>query len=203
MAKRGGGWAQKMAELRERLYALMSEGKADQGRIAEVLRLADELNRIFTETAGRGGERHDGQGFAQVRRPRSPQAVTRYRVENGPKGLCLSEYRAAGRQPFRCPAEEYRATAKVVSALKEPMQFEDLYDRVEASLGYRPADYTVRVCLRFWERKGIVRHERTRFAPVSGSRKFEGDANRAWDDAERAPFEPSGARARQGTKLGR
>ncbi|MEE9297088.1 MAG: hypothetical protein V3W34_19275 [Phycisphaerae bacterium] len=97
------------------------------------------------------------------------------------RGIFLVEYREGGRQPFCCPRQVYEAVAAALGSLGRPAQFEELLAVAGKRLKGAPADYLLRVCLRFWQSVDppLVHKDRTHYSAI-GSGKFENAARRAW-----------------------
>ena len=109
-----------------------------------------------------------------------------YFVQKTHEGEFLTERRASGSQPFRCPKEAYDAAARVLEQADQPLHFDDLLDRLNAAMGQRQADYRLRVCLRFWlAHKGVERF-RTRYRVAADAASFTARAQSLWDAARHA-----------------
>jgi hypothetical protein len=105
-------------------------------------------------------------------------------VQKTHEGEFLTERRASGSQPFRCPKDAYDAAALVLEQADQPLHFDDLLDRLNAAMGQRQADYRLRVCLRFWlAHKGVERF-RTRYRITSDPDPFTVRARSFWDAAK-------------------
>jgi hypothetical protein len=107
--------------------------------------------------------------------------VQQYVLQRTAEGEFLTERRANGSQPFRCPRATYDAAAGVLAAATEPMHFEDLLERLNGAMNERQADYRLRVCLRFWAARGLVERFRTRYRAADAS-TFLDEARRLWSE---------------------
>jgi len=143
--------------------------------IAEIVELLDELDE-------------DLRPFLSPRRPRPDSAhrVTRYQpksyvIEQRGRDIFLVEYREGGRQPFCCPRQIYGAVAAAIDTLVRPAQFGEVLAATGKRLKDMPAEYLVRVCLRFWQSTDppLVQKDRTHYGAI-GPGKFENAARRAW-----------------------
>ena len=95
-----------------------------------------------------------------------------YAVESSTEGESLVERRLSGKSfPFRCPQNVYEALADVLAEAARPMSIDDLLAAVEARVGFRPAEFQVRVALRFWlyRQPPIVLRNRARYSSASAT----------------------------------
>lgn len=115
-------------------------------------------------------------------KPRSIAPAQEYVVHETPDGPFLTERRASGSQPFRCPRDAYDAAVLVLAEAAGPLHFEEIHDRLNAAMGARQADYRLRVCLRFWVGQKVVERFRTRYRAVDRA-TFATEAARLWSEA--------------------
>ena len=135
--------------------------------------LAAARKRVPPQTPSRGGSR-----------------IVEYRIERVRGEQMLAEYRAANPEPYRCPRAIYRATAGVIKATAEPIAFTQIHKSVNRAVGEDQADYRTRVCVRFWEAKGILIHRRAKFTPKGRAASFAKVARDAWVETATKPFTP-------------
>ncbi len=115
---------------------------------------------------------------------RRGDGVQGYAIDRGRHGDVLVEKRHGNSKDFRCPQEAYRATAAVLSEAPDGgLPFEEILVAVSGRLGYRPAEYLPRICLRFWLGHGqpsLIR-ARSRYKPLTPA-AFVRQSERAWRD---------------------
>lgn len=107
----------------------------------------------------------------------------RYEVERDGRDEVLAEYRGDHPYPYRATKAVFDAVVAVLAAAREPLDFARIRDEAGRRLGETPAEYAVRVCLRYLgpEGRGWVRHHRTRFAAIEPT-KLRRQAESAWAD---------------------
>jgi len=105
----------------------------------------------------------------------------RYAIEQLADAEVLAEYRTGDENPFRCPRPAYDALARVLGRMTAPAKYAELTKLLSRELKPAPADYQVRVALRFWGDRGIrlIERARARYAPRD-ARTFETAARQAW-----------------------
>lgn len=118
-----------------------------------------------------------------VRRPaRRDVGEIEYAVERSSEGESLIERRMSGRsKPFRCPKVVYDALVRVLSKSDRPMALDDILSATEMKLGFRPAEFQIRVPLRLWlyRHPPLVVRNRARYAPIDANR-LSNDAAELW-----------------------
>jgi hypothetical protein len=154
-------------------------------RIGEAIQAMDDVERqvdAVTVTA-----------MAQPgRRPRGKPKT--YRIEHAGKQELLAEYRPDDENPFRCPRSTYDGLARVFAKTERLVKYEEVAKSLRKELGSMPADFQIRVVLRFWSQPdvGLIERARARYRPHD-SRNFADGARRAWENAGAARMPRSGA----------
>ena len=87
--------------------------------------------------------------------------------------------------PFRCPRYAYDAVAEAIEQGPSIQKFEEIREQAAKILGEDPPIFWIRVAIRFFISKGLLRHARARFERTS-STKFRKLAAAAWAEHERA-----------------
>ena len=145
---------------------------------SEILKLLAML-----ETGGRAGHATlDPTGESSAYR--RGEGVAGYSIDHGRHGDVLVEKRHGNSKDFRCPQDVYRATVQVVADSADGgVPFEDILAAVTKRLGYRPAEYLSRICIRFWlsRKPPLLLRARSRYKPIEPT-KFVRQAERAWRD---------------------
>jgi hypothetical protein len=132
-----------------------SEKEGDVGAFAA--RLLPLLRRVARQTERRPARR-DLSGPIE------------YAIESSTEGETLVERRLSGKSfPFRCPKQVYEALADVLAEAARPLSIDDLLGSVETKTGIRPAEFQVRVALRFWlyRQPPIVIRNRARYSATA------------------------------------
>lgn len=147
------------------LLSQIAEGDGDpQTLAAEALTLVDQLTTKDASGASKG----------------STEVV--YSVEHGKNGETLAERRQGGNaQPFRCPKALYDALAEVLAESERAMPLDELVTAVGKVLGDDPADFQMRVPLRFWMQlePPLVQRSRARYRAVHAN-DFRETADDLW-----------------------
>ena len=114
-------------------------------------------------------------------------ATTTYSIDEVRGQDVLTEHRAGGSSPFRCPRHFYDATAKVLAQSGEPLDFDGLMAAV-AKLAPDPAEFQVRTALRFMAsvESPMILRDRNRYRPARKG-KFENEAKNAWTVLAKQP----------------
>ena len=124
-------------------------------------------------------------GLAQGKALRIRNKPKRYEVREIGGEEFLAEYRQDSSVPFRCPKQVIDATAKVLASSKQPLKFADVEQKVGRDMGELPADYLVRVALRFLVSElGLAEKHRARYTaaePKTLLKKYE----TAWAQARK------------------
>jgi hypothetical protein len=104
-----------------------------------------------------------------------------YSVEQTGEAQSLLEHRAEDDRPFRCPRPTFDAVAKTLAEHPAFSKYSSITDKVARRLGVRPADYQLRVAIRFLMSPDVrlVERRRARYRPVDGD-DFLARANAAW-----------------------
>jgi len=144
--------------------------------VAEILDLLEEIDRDRQRV--RLARTPSGQ---RDLRPRRGDAVEGYEIQDTPRGQVLIERRYHTPNDFRCPKDVYDAAAQVMEGQAEPMGFDQILSATAEQLGYTPADYLCRICLRFWlaQNQPLVLRARAKYQPTS-PRRFVQQAQQAW-----------------------
>jgi hypothetical protein len=141
-------------------------------RIAELLHAVDELERAV-ETVGPPAP-------TETRRATRGKAKN-YTVERSGDDEVLTEQRPDDPNPFRCPRSTYDAVARVLARLDRPAKYAEIAKAVAKELRPAPADYQIRVVLRFWADRsvGLIERARARYRPLDSTRLMR-LATEAW-----------------------
>lgn len=168
-------WTVGVARIRRLLMEMLRRSDEFREPIAEIVELLDELDEGLRPLLG--SQQTPGPAAHRMSRNRPK----RYRIEERRRGSFLVEYREGGRQPFCCPRQVYEAVAVALGSLGRPAQFEELLAMAGKRWKATPADYLLRVCLRFWRSvtPPLVHKDRTHYRAI-GAGKFENAARRAW-----------------------
>ena len=164
-----------LGQIRQKMAQLLRIAPESRELVAEVFELLETVEGEIR------GLKSAGAAKRATRPTRRGEAVENYTVQSTPQGEMLVEHRRGSSQPFRCPRRVYDATTVVVAKAVEGLHFEEIWDQVASRLKERPADYLVRICLRFWMAPdhAIVSRSRSRYHPTSATR-FVPEAERAW-----------------------
>jgi hypothetical protein len=114
------------------------------------------------------------------------KAVT-YTVETTSNGEVLTEGRPEGKSPpFRVAKPLYVKLAEVLGSAAEPLRFEEIHRRLIEASSVPPADFQIRVCLRFWLSlpKPLIARSRNSYQPLH-AKSFVSKANEAWATARK------------------
>lgn len=82
--------------------------------------------------------------------------------------------------PFAVPRATYAAFAAAV-AERSGRKFDVIFRRAAHALGENARDYQCRVCLRFWQSRGLVARDRGRYSVAGPKDTFAARAEAAWD----------------------
>lgn len=161
--------------VRSLLLDLMAEHPAAAPRATEAFRAVEQLEeRVdgLLGTSARGADR------------RARGKPKTYQVEQAGDEEVLAEYRPDDEIPFRCPRVTYDALAKVFAKSDRFLKYEEVMRLLAREIKPVPADYQVRVILRFWAQPDVGLIERSRARYRSGrSSGFAEAAKRAWKNA--------------------
>jgi hypothetical protein len=151
-----------------------SEGGDTAHFASEMLKLLDEaiVEMEATNKAGIGRPARRGSGNVE------------YLVEGSGAGETLAEHRRGGKsQPHRCPRPLYDAVAQVLAGADRPLAVEEIMVGVEKMVGGRPAEFQVRVPLRFWITAGppLVVRMRARYR-ATDTQGFAAGTEKLWAD---------------------
>jgi hypothetical protein len=123
------------------------------------------------------------RGFAPRGKPKLAKTVTGYSIEQSRQGLALSEHRSTGAAAFHCPRYAYDTVAMAIEQGPVIQKFESIRDSTAELLGDDIPIYWVRVAVRFFVSRGMLKHARARFEPVP-CRGFMESANAVWKELE-------------------
>lgn len=117
--------------------------------------------------------------------PRRTGEATTYSVEGSGEHAGLAEYRRSG-PPLRVPQGAYDLVVSVLAAAERPLPFDELMSALRAEQADPPADWQVRVVLRYLLRAepALLRRTRSRYQPVT-PKSFKGAADRWWKVTKR------------------
>jgi hypothetical protein len=109
--------------------------------------------------------------------------VTGYRIYINNDDEFLDEERY-GHPPFRVHRAVYDAAVRAIDGAKGPIQFKAWLDSVqELRESESEPEYRLRVIVRFWLLKGLLKKEGTRYRPSDRyARHFAAAANRVWTE---------------------
>ena len=144
-------------------------------RIGDAIRAMDEVERqvdaATATTAAMPG-----------RRPRGKPKT--YRVEHAGKQEVLAEYRPDDANPFRCPRSTYDGLARAFARTERFVKYGEVKKALRKELGAMPADFQIRVVLRFWSQPDVelIERARARYRPRDPQR-FLDAARQAWEAA--------------------
>jgi len=163
--------------VRSSLTELLKEAPVAAPRVADALEALDHLERAVDVSESVTVEASTG-------RQRGLQKS--YWVERRGTEEVLTEHRLGDPSPFRCPRSTYNALARAISRTKRLTKYEDLARTVRKELGSSPADYQLRLTLRFWISGGVrlVERSRARYRPIN-ARDFLQAARTAWERTRR------------------
>ena len=168
MAKKSGnnvGTA--ITEIRQLLAEWLETSNKASKPVARILRLIDIIE----------GEVRPGA----VKRTRGREG-RRYFIEDTATGPLLAEGKIGETSPpFKVSKAIYDATIEVLVSAESPMLFEELLQNVASKIAVPPADYHIRVPLRFWMSLSppLVHRARKKYHPVERSH-FASAAVAAW-----------------------
>jgi hypothetical protein len=164
---------QEFRKIRGMLTDLGAERREIADRVFELLKAVDTLEQLVEASrpvAGRNDRPTRVRGKAKS-----------YRIEQVGKDEVLAEYREDSDLPFRCPRSTYDALARGLSKSDKPVKFGDLVKAITKESGSAPADYQIRLALRFWAQPevGLVERARARYRPKLTAGFVEA-SKRAW-----------------------
>jgi hypothetical protein len=153
----------------------------------ELLRRApsavDVVGTLIQELAGVEQHLEDALSERNSRARRGERRVTTkcYGVEQTGGAHSLLEHREGDDRPFRCPRPTFEAVVRALAEHAEFSKYTSITERVAWHIGIRPADYQMRVAIRFLMSPdvGLVERKRARYRPVDGD-DFVACANAAW-----------------------
>jgi hypothetical protein len=156
--------------LRSLLTDLLDEAPASTRRIAEILRAVDQLESVVNSA-----------GAAASPRPRTRGKVKHYTIQRVGDEDVLAEHRPDDPNPFRCLRSTYDAAARAMTKFERPVKYPEILKAITRELGSPPADYQVRVLLRFWSEPSVklLERARARYKPVEPV-QFTKLADQAW-----------------------
>jgi len=145
-------------------------------RIGEAIQAMDEVERQVDATT-----------VATAAAPGRRGKPKTYRIEHVGKQEVLAEYRPDDETPFRCPRSTYDGLARVFARTDRFVRYGDVTKSLRKELGAAPADFQIRVVLRFWSQPdvGLIERARARYRPRD-PQKFVDAAEHAWEEARRA-----------------
>jgi hypothetical protein len=178
------------SQLRFSLIKVLRNSPESREPICDALELIESLQQQVENKrnpdAAPTAPVHAGRRVAQTTaQGASPASLQDHFVQQTHEGEFLTERRASGSQPFRCPKDAYDAAARVLELADQPLHFDDLLDRLNAAKGERQADYRLRVCLRFWLARNVVERFRTRYRVIEDATPFSAHARSLWETARR------------------
>lgn len=179
---RAMNWSESVSQLRRLLGLIAADCPKSGEHVKQAIALLDKADR----TIARGPT-------VRAARPRvRGDSVEEYRIEPSERGLCLTEVRSTGAQPFRCPREIYDAVVEVLAGAEDGVSFEELRKQASKRLQQNPPPpiYLFRIVLRFLKFRELIQHAGRRFRPTLPSSKFDEATRRAWRQVEDAPFRP-------------
>ena len=110
--------------------------------------------------------------------------IAGYRVEQTNFGDFLVEERAGAGHSFRCPKKVFDAVVEALAeAGRETQNYDEVMAAVEERFGKKPADYAIRMCLRFLTTKNLVARVRSKVLRLGASDIWR----RSKSPLERAP----------------
>lgn len=160
--------------VRASLTDLLKEHPASAARVAEALRAVDEVERLVDTPA---------PAVASESPRRTRGKPKEYWIERTGNQQVLAEYRPDDQNPFRCPRATYDAMARVFARIEKFVKYEEVLKGLDKELRTRPADFQVRVVLRFWAgpEVGLIERTRARYRPRSADTFVEA-ARLAWEE---------------------
>jgi hypothetical protein len=167
--------AKQAAESVSRIRQLLAEWllKSDESRepVAEILQLLEPLDGYLRDQMSRGGATKKGEGG---------EGGISYSlaVKNGEE--FLTEHRAGGTSPYRCPRYIFDATVVVLTKADPSYDFDQVVSGVMKSYADAP-EWQVRTVLRFLSSRQppLILRERNRYRPLT-PKKLVGEAKAAW-----------------------
>lgn len=167
---------QEFRKIRGMLTDLGAERREIADRVFELLKAVDTLEQLV-EASRPSAARNDRP--ARVR-----GKAKSYRIEQVGKDEVLAEYREDSDLPFRCARSTYDALARAISKSDKPAKYSDLVKVITKDLGSAPADYQIRLALRFWAQPeiGLVERARARYR-TRKSASFVEAARNVWKEA--------------------
>ena len=158
--------------VRSQLAELLKAHPETATKIAEILQTVDGVEQLVEA----GAPPQSGPVAGHQRgKPKE------YRVEKRGTEEVLAEYRADDENPFRCPRQTYDVLATVLAGTEDWVKYRDLVKMVAKELRPKPADYQMRIVLRFWSQPeiGLVKRARARYRLTNASH-FSESARKAW-----------------------
>lgn len=168
MADTGKTAAKVAGDIRQLLGEIVRNHPAQKGVVRRIEEHLDDLVRLA--------------GHRRPVRPRRGKDIN-YVVEVVNQRPMLAERRSSG-QPLRVDQDFYRGVVSVLASAKKPLTFDDIMEGVAPQMVQRPADWQLRVVLRFLRRHSppILGRERGRYT-AEDSKTFLTAAAKAWKAA--------------------
>jgi hypothetical protein len=176
-------WSESVSRLRKLLALIAVDCPKSGDNIKRAIAILDAAEHAARKTPPRGKPRSRIRG----------DSVEEYRIEPSERGLCLTEVRSTGAQPFRCPRDIYDATVHVIARSPSGVSFDVLRRDASKHLGQNPPPpiYLFRIVLRFLKFRDLIQHAGRRFRPLLAVGKFEDAARGCWREVEDTPFRPN------------
>jgi hypothetical protein len=166
-----------LSEVRRLLAEWLRTSEDSREPVAKILELLERVDAYI---------RTDNSSVLAAKGKKSGRGNT-YSIDKVRNQEVLTEHRAGGSSPFRCPRHFYDATAKALAQADAPLSFEELFKAVE-KLAPDPAEFQVRAAVRFLAsvEPPLIMRDRNRYRPAHRG-KFESQAKNAWSALAKEP----------------
>lgn len=164
----------------DKIEQVLTKALIHPDRVPKLIGEALELLREFREIEPSNAK---NSGSKQRNKP------TSYSIRETAKGECLVENRVDGYHPFLCERAVYDRVAAVLNGEKQMLDFTEIKARVTEGLVQAPAEYLLRVCIRFWLRSDptLIIRSGGRYQVVKPE-NFSKQAAKLWDDLKLGEF---------------
>jgi hypothetical protein len=168
---------QAVSEIRRLLAEWLRSSADSREPVANILELLETVDEFV---------RSDNP-IASTAKPKKSDGSTPYSIDRVRGQDVLTEHRAGGSSPFRCPRHFYDAVVKVLTQANEPLDFDGLMKAV-TKLAPDPAEFQVRVAVRFLAsmEPPLILRDRNQYRPARKA-KFENEAKNAWAELAKQP----------------
>lgn len=159
--------------IRSILFDLLGKYPEVSPPVAEVLKELENLEQVV------GSLTTEGNGAKRQNRRKTKT----YRIEQSGPDEFLAEYRPDDVNPFRCPRNTYDALARALAKCDRFVKYDELLKLLDKHIKPRPADYQIRLALRFWAQPEIdlIERARARYRPQN-KKGFQEAARRVWQE---------------------